>query len=97
MSASRHEIISTVSQVCDVPQAEIFGRDKHHRVRKARQLAAYFLRKAGWSYPQAGEMLAGMHHTTVMNAVHRVRTHPEQYEPHLSQLTSALSGAAQCQ
>lgn len=88
---NRHDIINTVAQVCGVTAIELFGRDKKRRPTMARQMAAYFLRKSGLSLPKAGAALGDMHHTTVLHAVRLIDRKPQQFEPHLSEIASALS------
>jgi chromosomal replication initiation ATPase DnaA len=90
MSANRHDIINTVSQVCGVTPLDLFGRDKKRRKTRARQMAAYFLRQSGLPLQQAGAALGDMHHTTVLHSVRLIDTKPEQFEPHLSAIKEAL-------
>lgn len=65
-------ILDRVSARFVCTRDELIGRDRHSHVAHARQVAAWLLRRSGWSYVEIGRALGGRHHTTIMYAIEKI-------------------------
>lgn len=67
---SVRRILQVVGDAYDVTVSEIRGKSQRGYLLHARHLACYLLvRRAGYSLPNAGRMMGGRHHTTVLHSV----------------------------
>jgi chromosomal replication initiation ATPase DnaA len=63
---SARDVISVVSKETGVSVSSILSDRKWHSIVVARKLAARRLRSMGFSYPEIGRALGGLHHTSAM-------------------------------
>jgi len=68
------EIIKTVADFYDIPEASIYEKTRRKEVVKPRQIIMYILREDfKVSYPTIGEKLGGRDHTTVIHSCEKIR------------------------
>jgi len=71
----RHIIVELVADLYEVSVADLLGRDRHHRVTRARQGAAWLLKRTGMSWRDIGAVV-GLDHSTVGYCIRKVEADP---------------------
>jgi chromosomal replication initiator protein len=68
------EIIKTIADFYDIPEASIYEKTRRKEVVKPRQIIMYILREDfKVSYPTIGEKLGGRDHTTVIHSCEKIK------------------------
>lgn len=68
------EVIKTISDFYDIPEASIYEKTRRKEVVKPRQIIMYILREDfKVSYPTIGEKLGGRDHTTVIHSCEKIK------------------------